>query len=244
MGPLYVCLSVLFVCPVCNVGVLWQNGWMVKMKLGMRVGLGADHTVLDGVPAPPPQRGTAPIFSAYLLWPNGWWIKMLLNSEVGLDPSDIVLHGDSAPPLQKGGRAPPIFGPCLRWPNGWMDQDVTWYGGTPWPRWRCVGWGPSSTLKGAQPPVFGPCLLWPSSWMDEHTTLYGRPRPADHIVSVIDPAVPSPWQGHSSPPFWPMSIVATVAHLSCCWARVIIRFPHNSCNYCATTTSTVHSLLW
>jgi len=22
------CLSVLFVCPICNVGVFWPNGWM------------------------------------------------------------------------------------------------------------------------------------------------------------------------------------------------------------------------
>jgi len=35
---------------VCN-GVLWPNGWII-MKLGMQVGLGAGHTVLDGDPAP------------------------------------------------------------------------------------------------------------------------------------------------------------------------------------------------
>jgi len=32
------------------------------MKLGMQAGLDHDHIVLDGDPAPPPQRGTAPIF--------------------------------------------------------------------------------------------------------------------------------------------------------------------------------------
>jgi len=48
-------------------------GW-IKMKLGMQVGLGRGHIVLDGDPAPRPQRGTAPltIFRPYLLWPNGW----------------------------------------------------------------------------------------------------------------------------------------------------------------------------
>ena len=46
-------------CPVCNVGVLWPNGW-IKMKLGMQVSLGPVHIVLDGDPAPLPQRGTAP----------------------------------------------------------------------------------------------------------------------------------------------------------------------------------------
>ena len=32
------------------------------MKLGVQVGLGPGHIVLDGHPASPPQRGTAPNF--------------------------------------------------------------------------------------------------------------------------------------------------------------------------------------
>ena len=51
------CLSVL---SVCNVGVLWPNGGWIKMKLGMQVGLGAGHIVLDGDPAPPPPKGHSP----------------------------------------------------------------------------------------------------------------------------------------------------------------------------------------
>jgi len=42
-------------CPVlsvCDIGLLWPNGWM-KMKLGMQVGLGPGHIVLDGDPARP-----------------------------------------------------------------------------------------------------------------------------------------------------------------------------------------------
>ena len=35
-------------CPVCDVGVLWPNGWTIKMKLGKQVGLGPGHTALDG----------------------------------------------------------------------------------------------------------------------------------------------------------------------------------------------------
>jgi len=52
------CLSVLSfpVLSVCNVGVLGlcgqTSGW-IKMKLGVQVGLGPGHTVLDGDPAPP-----------------------------------------------------------------------------------------------------------------------------------------------------------------------------------------------
>jgi len=43
------------------------------MKLGMQVGLGRGHIVLDGDPAPPSPKGhSSPIFIPYLLWPNGW----------------------------------------------------------------------------------------------------------------------------------------------------------------------------
>jgi len=55
--------------------------------------------------------------------------------------------------------------PCLSvcnvavsWPNGWMDQDATWYGGRPRPRWHCVRWGVGDsappTLRGTAAPHF------------------------------------------------------------------------------------------
>jgi len=59
-----VCLSCLSV-SVCDIVVLWPNG--------MQVGLGPGHIVLDGDPAPLPQKGAEPpIFGPHLLWPNGW----------------------------------------------------------------------------------------------------------------------------------------------------------------------------
>ena len=97
------------------------------MKLGMQVGLGLGHTVLDWDPAELrlPQKGAKP-FSAHICCSQmAGWIKMPFGREVGLSPSDIVLDGDPAP-LSERGRSPPIFGPCLLWPNGWMDQDATW----------------------------------------------------------------------------------------------------------------------
>jgi len=44
------------------------------MKLGVEVGLGSGHIVLNGDPAPSPQKGAMPppIFVPCLLWPNGW----------------------------------------------------------------------------------------------------------------------------------------------------------------------------
>jgi len=64
------------------------------MKLGTQVGLGSDHIVLDGDPAPPPQRGTAPISAYVCCGQMAGWIKMPLGMEVG----SIVLHGTQLPP--------------------------------------------------------------------------------------------------------------------------------------------------
>ena len=93
------CLSV---CPVCLSVTLVHCGqtfgW-IKMKLAMQVCLGPGHTVLDGNPAPPPQRGTAPQFLAHICCGQmTGWIKMPLGMEVGLGPGDFVLDGDPAPP--------------------------------------------------------------------------------------------------------------------------------------------------
>jgi len=61
---LSVCLSVLSVCPVCLSLMLvycgQTVGW-IKMKLGMLVGFGSSHIVLDGDPVPH-ERDTAPNF--------------------------------------------------------------------------------------------------------------------------------------------------------------------------------------
>jgi len=51
----------------------------IKMKLGMQVGLGSGHIVLDGDTAPLLQRGTAPQFSAHVCCGQmAGLIKMLL----------------------------------------------------------------------------------------------------------------------------------------------------------------------
>ena len=91
--PCMSCLSVTLV--YCGKTVGW-----IKMKLGMQVGLDPGHIVLDGDPAPPPQkRGHSPQFSAHVYCgQTAGWIKISLGTEVGLDPGDIVLDGDSALP--------------------------------------------------------------------------------------------------------------------------------------------------
>jgi len=66
------------------------------MKLGMEVGLGLGHIVLDGDPAPP-QKGHSPQFSIHIRRDQKTgWIKMKLCMEVDLGPGHIVLDGDPA----------------------------------------------------------------------------------------------------------------------------------------------------
>jgi len=100
------------------------------MPLGMEVGLGPGHIVLDGDPAPPSLKGYRPQLSANVRCGQmAGWTKMSFGMEIGL--GDPALPGKKAHPQ-------PIFGPCLLWLNGWMDQGATWYRGKPRPRQRCV----------------------------------------------------------------------------------------------------------
>jgi len=63
--------------------------------------------------------------------------------------------GANFPPSpQKGGTAAPHFSTHALLANGWIDQDATWYGGSPWHRPHCVRWGPNSPpSKEAQSPT-------------------------------------------------------------------------------------------
>jgi len=122
-------------------------GW-IKMALGMEVGLGPVHIVLDGDTATLPKQGDrAPQFSAHLYCGRtAGCIKMPLGMEVGLSPGDFVLDGDPAP-YSKRAEPHPIFGPRLLWRNGCIDKDATWYGGRPRPTRHCVQCGPSHPHK-------------------------------------------------------------------------------------------------
>jgi len=144
------CLSVLSITLVyCG----QMAGW-IRMKLGMRVGLGPGHIVLGGEPAPPATKGQshpAANFRPISVVPNGW-IDQDATWYAGR-PRPRRLCGRCGHPPQKGAELP-IFGPCLLRPNGCVDQDATWYGGRPRPtRTRhCVRWGPSSPpLQGHSP---------------------------------------------------------------------------------------------
>ena len=96
------------------------------MPLGTKVDLSPGDSVLDGDPAPSPQRGWSPpqFLAHFYCGQTAGCIKMPLGMEVDLRPVDFVLNGDPAS-LHKNEAEPPVFGPCLLWPNGWMDQDGT-----------------------------------------------------------------------------------------------------------------------
>jgi len=58
--------------PVCDVGVLWPNGWTDQDETWHAGRPRPGHIVLDRDPSPPPpKRHSPPIFGPCLLWPNG-----------------------------------------------------------------------------------------------------------------------------------------------------------------------------
>jgi len=155
-----VCLSVLCVLSVTLVHC-GQTVGRIKMKLGLQVGLGPDHIVLDGDPPLLSPKGNSPPFSVHICCGQmAAGIKMSRGMGLGLGPGDFVLDRDPAP-LPKRGWSPQIFDPCLLWQNLWMDEAGTWHGGRPQPRRLCVRWRPSSLpQKWAEPlPNFRPISI-------------------------------------------------------------------------------------
>jgi len=134
------------------------------MALGMEVGLGLSHIVLDGAPAPLPQQGDRPpIFGPFLLSPNGWIHQDATWYGGRPQPRRLCVRWGPSFPSSKGAQ-PPIFVQCPLWPNDWMDEDATLYGSRLRPRPHCITRGPSSARKEhSSPHLFGPCLLWPRS---------------------------------------------------------------------------------
>jgi len=130
-------------------------GW-IKMALGMELGLGPIHIVLDGDTAPLSKNGQAPHFLPIFIVAKRLDASRchLVWIEVDLSPGNFVLDGDPIPYPKKGGPHR-IFSPRLLWPNGWMDEeDTAWYGSRPRPRPHCTRRGPSSRERGKAAPLF------------------------------------------------------------------------------------------
>jgi len=141
-------------------------------------------------------------------------INVPLVMEVGLDVVHIVLGGDAAP-SPKWAQQPQIYDPCMLWPNGWMDQDATCYGGMPRPRPPCY-MGTQFPQRGAAP------NFRPHGWMDQDVTWYGSIRhvPGDIVLDGdLAPQRKATQHPHFSAHLY---CSQTVAHLSNCWAVVVI----------------------
>ena len=89
---------VLSVCPcVLSVTLVYcgQTVGSIKTKLGMEVGLGPGHILLDGDPAPPPRKWHSPQFLAHVCCgKTDGWIKMSLGTEgnLGTGPLSCVSY--------------------------------------------------------------------------------------------------------------------------------------------------------
>ena len=105
----------LSVCPVLSVTLVYCGqtvGW-IKMKLGVQVGLGPGHIMLDGDPTSHSPKGHSPPFSTHICCGQMVaWINMPLGMELGLGPVDFLLDGTPLPLPQKGAK-PPNFRPMF-----------------------------------------------------------------------------------------------------------------------------------
>jgi len=140
------------------------------MALGMEVGLGPVHIVLDGDTAPLPKTGAEPAkFSAHLYCgQTAGCIKMLLGTEVAVGLRDIVFDVDPATPRERDTH------PTQFLAHVYCGQMAGWM----------------------KTPLGTEVDLCP-----DHLVLDG---PSSRVM------------GTAAPSFRPMSIVATVAHLSYC----------------------------
>ena len=77
-------------------------GW-IKMALGMKVGLGPVHIVLDGDTAPLPKTGQSP---PSLLWPNGWMHQDATSYEGRPRPTRHCVRCGPSYPQKKGTPTP------------------------------------------------------------------------------------------------------------------------------------------
>jgi len=81
------------------------------MKLGMQVGFGRGHIVLDGDPAPPKGGQSPPSFGPYLVvakWLDGSRCHLIWRKD---SVQATLLDGDPASPPQKGQSPLPNFWP-------------------------------------------------------------------------------------------------------------------------------------
>jgi len=134
------------VCPVCSVlSVLsvtlvycGQTVGRIKIQLGMQVGLGPGHIVLDGDPAPP-------TFDPYLLRPNGCRDQDATWYGGRPRPRRHCVRWGPSSPLTKKGQSPYLqFSAHVQCSQtaGWIKMPLGTEVGLSPARPYCVIWGP------------------------------------------------------------------------------------------------------
>jgi len=116
------CLSVfLSVLSVCDVYVLWPNGWMDQDETWRGDRPWPRSYYARWGPSSPSQKRHNPQFSDHICCDQtAGWIKMPLGTAVDLGPGDIVLDGDPASPPKKEGALHPQL-----WPM-YCGQTAAW----------------------------------------------------------------------------------------------------------------------
>jgi len=141
-----------------------QMARWIKMQLGRKVGLDPSNIVLDGDPAPPPQKGdrAPPIFGPCLLCPNGCMDQ------------DATWYGGRPRPKRHWVRWGPSFPLPKRGQSSQFSAHVYCAQTAEWikmPLGMEVGLDrsdigldadPAPPPKGQSPQNFVPCLLWPN----------------------------------------------------------------------------------
>ena len=118
------------VCPVCDIGELWPNGWTDQDETPQAGRPWPWSHCVRWVPMSPSRKGAEPPnFRPMCCGQLGQWIKMPLGRKVGLGPGHIVLDGDPASPTQRGGGHSPQFVAHVLWPNSRPYQLLqnTWF---------------------------------------------------------------------------------------------------------------------
>jgi len=166
-----------------------------------------------GTQLPSPKRGHSPqIFRPCLLWPNGWMDQDATWHTGRPRPGHIVLDRDPAPLPKREGTAHPQFlaHVCCSQTAGWIKMALgmevslcpghTVLNGDAGPLPRKMGYSPQ----------FSAMSIWPNGWMDQDATWYheGRLQPRPHCNRWGPSSPPPKKNGHSSPNFRPMSVVA------------------------------------
>jgi len=199
----------------CGQTVRW-----IKMALGMEVGVGPGLTVLDGDPAPLPKKGTEPPISGpSLLWPNVWMHQDGTWYGGGPQPRRLCVRLVWGPsPYHKRDGAPQFSahvycGQTAAWIKMPLGTEV----GLACLRDTVFDVDPATPRKKGTPtPTQFSAHIYCGQMAGWMKMPLGTEVDLGPGHTVLD-GVPAPVKGaQQRPSFQPMSIVATVDHLSYC----------------------------